>query len=105
MLDQQFFNNPQFRPYLESHYILLHLDATDDEDEVWFDQHDVNSTPSVLLLKADGREIDRIIEYDGSPEDFRDSLESIRQGKDTLLAVLESYEKDRDNINLAAVLS
>jgi tetratricopeptide (TPR) repeat protein len=105
LLDQQFFNNPRFREYLESHYVLLHLDAAEEEGEVWFDRHDINSTPTVLLMREDGREIDRVLGYDGSPEEFRDSLESLRQGKDTLLAVLEAHERDPDDLVLAAELA
>jgi tetratricopeptide (TPR) repeat protein len=105
LLDQQFFDNPQFYDYLKDHYVLLHVDAADARGEVLFDRYDINSTPSVLLARPDGREIDRMIGFDVSAQEYKDSLDSLRQGTDTLLSVLESYENNPTNLELAAVLA
>ena len=94
MLDEHFFSNPEYNEYLTAKYVAYKLYYDDENENPLFDDYNVSSTPTVLIAKNDGAEIDRIIGFDKPYEEFKDRLEKMISSKESLLNLLTAYEKE-----------
>jgi hypothetical protein len=102
LLDKQFFQDEQFHPYLTQNFLLFRAHrGKPDGDEV-YKKFSVRATPTVLFAMADGREIDRILGYGGKPNEFKESIEKTYKGENTLLNLMQAYEKDSSDVSILA---
>jgi tetratricopeptide (TPR) repeat protein len=111
LLDEQFFQDEQFRPYLTDNFLTIHAFREDDlaHEEVprdaLFDMYSVSATPTVLVALSDGTEIDRIVGYDPPAEEFKTILENSYRGENTLLALKNAHKNDPEDIEVLAALT
>jgi tetratricopeptide (TPR) repeat protein len=102
LLDKQFFQDEQFHPYLTENFLLFRAHRGKSEGDEVYKKFSVRATPTVLFAMADGREIDRILGYEGKPGEFKDSIEKTYKGENTLLNLTQTYEKDPTDIAVLA---
>lgn len=108
MLDEQFFLNGTFRPYLDDNFVVIHAYHADElahdekpRDEL-FEAYDVHVRPTILVADANGAEIDRLVGYDPPPEEFKARLEKQYQGENTMLKLTEAHRNDPGNVETLA---
>ncbi len=100
MLDEQFFTDSQFHPYLNDNFVsvLAYRDHTILAPFL-YKEYAVNVTPTVLIARADGSVLERVIGYGGEPDVFTARLENAVAGINTLASIKEEYDKNPDDIN------
>lgn len=97
MLDQQFFGDKTYHPYLNEHFIVVHAVRGETEGDSLYNLYEIHATPTVLITNAEGKEIDRMVGF-GDPEDFLATLKSSWQGDDTYLKLQERYAKNPNDL-------
>ena len=98
MLDEQFFNAEAYRSYLTENFVLYKADYQEETGRGVFNEYGVRGTPTIMIIQPDGIEIDRIIDYDGNPENFKTELVAAAQGGKTYYALSQAYSQDADNL-------
>lgn len=105
MLEQQFLTHPGYRRYLSHYFILYHADSSTAPGKALFTRFDVNASPCLLLATADGSEVDRIIGYEVPAVEYKEAVERLRRGENTIKAVLAQFNSDPGSLKLAAKLA
>lgn len=105
MLDKQFFQDEQFHPYLTHNFLLFRAHRGQPEGDEIYKKFSVRATPTVMVVNADGREIDRVLGYGPPPEKFKDTLEKSYTGENTLLHLMQAYEKNPADLSVLAQLA
>ncbi len=105
MLDKQFFQDEKFHPYLTQNFLLFRAHRGQPEGDEIYKKFSVRATPTVMVLTTDGREIDRVLGYDPPPEKFKEAVEKAYTGENTLLSLMQAYEKDASNVATLARLA
>lgn len=104
MLDKQFFQDEQFHPYLTQNFLLFRAHRGQPDGDEIYKKFSVRATPTVMVVTADGQEIDRVLGYDPPPEKFKDTLEKTYHGENTFLNLMQAYEKDPAEVAVLARL-
>jgi tetratricopeptide (TPR) repeat protein len=105
LLDKQFFQDEQFHPYLTQNFLLFRAHRGTPEGDEIYKRFSVRATPTVMIVMADGREIDRVLGYDPPPEKFKDQIEEAYQGEDTFLNLTQIFKKDPNDLAVLAKLA
>ncbi|MBN2092281.1 tetratricopeptide repeat protein [candidate division KSB1 bacterium] len=105
MLGKQFFANKTYHPYLNDNFIIYLADRGTTEGETIFKKFSILAMPTVMVVNAEGQEIDRILGYGGEPDKFKDQLEAVYRGSNTYLNLIKEYERDSTNIEAIAKLT
>lgn len=105
MLDKQLFQDEQFHPYLTQNFLLFRAYRGQPEGDEIYKKFSVRATPTVMVVTADGREIDRVLGYDPPPEKFKDKLEETYTSEYTLLNLTLALEKNPSDIEVLARLT
>ena len=105
MLDQQFFNAPEFKDYLTSTFVMIHADRENELGRSLFEKFAIRSTPTVLLLNADGEEVDRVVGYGPPAAEYRTALEKACTGDQTLLALRTAHRENPGDLLTTARLA
>jgi len=105
LLDQQFFNAPEFADYLSSTFVMIHADRKDELGKSLFEKFAIRSTPTVLVLNADGEEVDRVVGYGPPDSEYRAELEKTITGDQTLLALNRAHAENPDDLLTVARLA
>lgn len=105
MLDKQFFSDENFHPYLTQNFLLFRAHRGTPEGEEIYKKLLVRATPTVMVVTTDGREIDRVLGYDPPPEKFKDTLEKTYHSENTMLNLMQAYEKDPADVAVLARLA
>lgn len=100
MLDEQYFSDTKFHPYLTKTFILVRANRGEAIGDSLLKQYVIGATPTVLFAKADGTEIDRIVGYSAPPEKFEEKITQTLNSPETMLALTEAFTKDPGNAEL-----
>jgi thiol-disulfide isomerase/thioredoxin len=90
MLDKTTWTDPAVIQLLESKTVALRLDA--EKETALASRYKIAAYPTVLLLKADGSEIDRLVGY-RDPQAFISDCTASLAGKDSVKRAQEAVEK------------
>ncbi|HEY3914220.1 MAG TPA: thioredoxin family protein [Verrucomicrobiae bacterium] len=90
MLDKTTWTDPAVIQLLESKTVALRLDA--EKETALAQRYRIAAYPTVLLLKADGSEIDRLVGY-REPQAFISDFTASLAGKDSVKRAQEAVEK------------
>jgi thioredoxin-related protein len=90
MLDATTFKDPEVVAWLRKHTVALKVDG--DRNTRLTDQFKVVSFPTLVFLRPDGTEIDRIITY-LPPAEFLEAAAGIAEGKDAIARAKEKVAK------------
>lgn len=93
MLDQQYFANNTYKSYLSENFIVFHAVRDEAEGDKLYDLYSIRATPTVLILTAEGEEIDRIVGF-GDAESFHENLLASSGGENTYRKLLERFTAD-----------
>ena len=104
MLDQQYFGNKQYHPFLNEHFIVVHAVNGEEAGEALYELYDIHATPTTLILTADGSEIDRVVGF-GDPDGFQENLIEGFQGENNYLNLYTRYQKNPKDILSAFLLA
>lgn len=94
MLDRETWPDPDVRKWLEKNTIALKLDA--EKEVVLAEKFKINVYPTILLIKPDGAEIDRILGF-RPPEALIDELKAGATGKDSVARAKDKLDGDDKN--------
>lgn len=93
MLDKNTWTDAAVIQLLEQKTVALRLDA--EKETALAKRYRIEAYPSVLLIKPDGTEIDRLVGYKG-PEDFIKDFNATLSGKDSLSRAEEKFKEAGD---------
>lgn len=105
MLGKQFFEDKTYHPYLNDNFITYLADRGTTEGEAIFKKFSILAMPTVMVVNAEGQEIDRILGYGGEPDKFKDQLEAVYRGPNIYINLIKEYERDSTNIETIAKLT
>ncbi|MFC1563602.1 tetratricopeptide repeat protein [candidate division KSB1 bacterium] len=105
MLDEQFFSNTDYHPFLKERFVSFKAVKGEGVYMPKVKEYGITAVPTVLILKPDGAEIDRNVGYPGSPEAAKETLIKICEGKNTYLYLQEESKNNPGNIEIAAKLA
>ncbi len=88
-LDETTWKDPQVRDWLSSEAVCLKVDA--EKDVALADKYRINVYPTVLLLRPDGGEIDRLVGYRDAKTFLADAREALA-GNDSLTRARKKLE-------------
>ena len=63
-------------------------------------KYSIPGYPTVIVLKASGEEIDRIVGFDGDKDKFLQKVKDYANNKNTLPVLLSQYAADSNNVTL-----
>jgi len=87
--------------FIGENFISLRATIDIDEYTKYSAEYKTSSTPTVLLLAPDGKEIDRIIGFEEKEKDnYIQSLEDMAWGRNTLGDILTRLEKNPEDVNI-----
>lgn len=93
-LDRTTWNDEKVREWLAKHTIALKIDA--EKDRRLSSKYKVESYPSILFLKDDGTELDRIVGY-RAPKEFLEEANGAISGKDSVVRAKEKLDSGGKN--------
>jgi len=85
-LDARTYSDSTVAAYVHRHFIPFKIDAEKGDGIPLAKKHGVRAFPTILVVSAEGDEVDRIIGY-APPDKFLQSLDDICAGKNTIGAV------------------
>ncbi len=80
------------------------IDAEKGEGPELKDRYAVSGFPTIIFLRSDGLEVDRIVGY-LPPEDFLAEIKRIQAGTNTLESMRNAHEESPEDLQLAAALA
>ena len=83
MLGQQYFENPKYSEYFNSHLIMFRADQSQKKGEEIFSKFNIRGTPTVMILDPDGSEVDWHLGYSPPAEEFHKKIDKSYRGIDT----------------------
>lgn len=93
-LDKTTWKNGAIQAWLTEKTIALKLDA--EKEVALAKKYRINSYPTLLFLKPDGTEIDRLVGYK-EPEDFLEEAKAALSGKDAIARAKEKLKGKEDD--------
>ena len=94
LLDRTTWKDDEVRKWLGSHAIALKIDA--EKNRKLASNYNIRSFPTILFLKPDGKELDRLVGYRGA-EEFLEDAEGAISGKDIVARAREKMEAGGKN--------
>ncbi|MFC1561955.1 hypothetical protein ACFL6I_27760 [candidate division KSB1 bacterium] len=98
------FENAEFSAIIQDHFVPFRFVAGERRAKAFIDSYDIEHIPTMLLVRPDGSEIDRIINVPGDRAQFSYFLRNTIDGTGSFQALLEIYERDPDDIEYAYAL-
>jgi thioredoxin 1 len=103
-LDANTYSDPQVAGFVDSNLVALKIDAEKGEGVVLAKKYGVRGYPTILLARANGEEIDRLVGY-LPPDAFLRAVKDFVHGVNTLLSYTESVAKTPDDASLRYALA
>lgn len=102
-LDAEVFPEPEVIAALSA-FVCAHIDAEKGEGPDLAKRYDVHGFPTLVIVDADGAEIDRLVGY-SAPAAFVSEVQRIASGRGTLPALRKAVEADPENLSAAVALA
>ena len=97
-LDQITFKDRSVINYANDHFISIKIDAEKGEGKDLTKKYNVTGYPTILFVDDKGNEIDRILGYI-SPKPYLNELKRIQSGRNTLPALLTSFQNNPESFS------
>lgn len=105
MLDEQFFGDSKFHPYITGKFIPVRAVRGEELGDALYKEYNVRATPTVAITQANGDEIDRVIGYSAPPEGFKERVEESLDNENTFANLLKAYNENPDDLKAAFQLA
>ncbi|MHC5009495.1 MAG: hypothetical protein ACYTG6_00925 [Planctomycetota bacterium] len=103
MLDREVFTQPEVGQALAS-FVSIQVDAENGEGESLAARYGISAFPTLLVVDADGDEIDRIIGF-RPPEPFLEEIARIERDEGTLRALRRAFAENPDDLEAGTALA
>ncbi len=94
------FKNPDFINFVNSRFFALKFNGNTEvgrkNREMWL----IPGYPTMLVLTAEGKEIDRIVGFNGNKDEYFQKIKDYSEGHNTLQDLLTRHQTDSNNVNL-----
>ncbi|MFC1492904.1 tetratricopeptide repeat protein [candidate division KSB1 bacterium] len=101
MLDQQFFGDTKFHRFLNTNFVSFHITAGTQIYQDLSNKYSVRATPTVLILKSDGTEVDRVVGFSPPAEEWKEKyLDNAYKGENTLLNLKKAYDRNPADLDV-----
>ena len=90
---------------MEGKFISLRITVSQDAYKQLQADYNVRGTPTVLFLKPDGDEIDRLVGFGGDKDKYFQTVQDYATGKNTLSSLLDKYNANPDELELNYTLA
>ena len=97
-LDQITFKDRSVIDYANNHFISIKIDGEKGEGNNLTKKYNVTGYPTILFVDEKGNEIDRILGYK-DPKHYLNELKRIHSGKNTLPALLTSFQNNPESFS------
>jgi tetratricopeptide (TPR) repeat protein len=94
---QQFYDKARFAKFLDENFVLFRAQRGTPLGEKLYKKFNIQSTPFLLFLGPDGKEVDWIAGYTPPPEKLQDRMFRILKGVDTLPSLARIQCEDPEN--------
>lgn len=95
------FDSAEFSAKLHKYYIPMRLVQEDYNYQKLYNRYKVQQIPSVIIVKPDGSEVDRIVDMSNYKKQYTDFLINSYEGKNTYADLKNSFETDPNNLEIA----
>lgn len=92
--------NSEVGQFVAGKFVSLRVTVTDKDYKQYRKDFSVRGTPTVLFLDDQGKEIDRLVGFDGKKDEYFQTLKDYAAGKNTLTALLPQIEKSPEDVDL-----
>ena len=103
-MDQQVYTNEKFSEFFNQNFIPIRAVIEEEYGRKLRKLYDVGGFPKELIIKADGKLLDKIGSFD-TPEDFFARVKESLKGTETLAGLEEAYDKNPEHILTAFKLA
>lgn len=90
---------------MEGKFISLRITVSQDAYKQLRADYNVIGTPTVLFLKPDGGEIDRLVGFGGDKDEYFQTVQDYAAGKNTLSSLLDKYKANPLEIEINYTLA
>ncbi len=105
MLDEQFFKNEKFHPFIKKNFVTIYALYGDAEGKSLFKKYNVRNYPAVLLIYPDGTEVDRFTGYFPPAGEWKKQLRTTFGIETRLLDMKRKLKETPDNVNSASQIA
>lgn len=99
-MDRSVWQDTEVGKYVNDTYLPLRVDTADDDYPEYRKAYKVRGTPTILWLDSEGKEIDRIVGFDGDRDKFFQTLQDYAVGKNTLPALKAAFDENPEDVDL-----
>ncbi len=91
------FQNKELGSFFNKEFIAFRITPTDDAWKEFRERFEISGTPTVVLIKPEGEELDRINGFEGADE-FVDSVKDYLAGNNLLTTFVAQVEENPDDV-------
>ena len=99
-LDKAVFSDAEAGAYLNDNFVCLKVDGEKGEGPEMMEKFGIRGYPTVLVLDAQGNEIDRVVGFGGDKDGFIQTVKDYAAGKNTLNLLIERAQKNPGDVEL-----
>ncbi len=104
-LDKMVFSDAEAGNYLNDNFVCLKVDGEKGEGPAVMEKFGIRGYPTVLVLDAQGNEIDRIVGFGGDKDDFIQTVKDYAAGKNTLNSLIKQADENPGDVELNATVA
>lgn len=92
--------NNEVGQFVAGKFVSLRVTVTDKDYKQYREDYNVRGTPTVLFLDDQGKEIDRIVGFDGKKDEYFQTLRDYAAGKNTLPTLLAQITESPEDVDI-----
>ena len=104
-LDKMVFSDAEAGDYLNNNFVCLKVDGEKGEGPGMMEKFGIHGYPTVLVLDAQGNEIDRVVGFGGDKDDFIQTVKDYAAGKNTLSSLIKQANENPGDVELNATVA
>lgn len=81
-------------------FVSLRVTVSDKDYKQYREDYGVRGTPTALFLDDQGKEIDRIVGFDGEKDEYFETVKDYENGKNTLTVLLAQIEMSPEDVDI-----
>ena len=90
---------------MDGKFVSLRITVSQEAYKQLRTDYNVIGTPTVLFLRPDGGEIDRIVGFGGDKDEYFQTVQDYAAGKNTMLSLMDKYNANPDELEINYTLA